>query len=97
MQFGALNKDTASAPIDPGSQPPIAPCNELRSYFYSSLSSTDRDLAVLASRLEVRSSANYGTGSHLTLPSRIPDIIAAQKSTVPDTALDQIYVISIIR
>lgn len=65
------------------------------SYFYSRMKyNTDSEIAIIAARLETRTSGNYGTGGDLTNTAKIQEIIFAKKSTIPDTSPDQLYVVT---
>lgn len=65
------------------------------SYVYSRMKyNTDSEIAIIAARLETRSSGNYGTGINLTNTAKVQEIIFAKKSTIPDTSPDQLYVVT---
>lgn len=69
----------------------------LGSYVYSRFdygTNNEKQIALIAAKLEIRSSGNYGTGNDLRDPSKVQGIIDARKSTIPDGALDQLYVVS---
>ena len=107
MQFSALTNNTAKSPTDPvSSRLPISPCNQNGSFFYSKMVyNTVNEIAILAANLEMRSSANYGTWSDLSAynpgtqapQAHIDKIINAQKSSIPNGAPDQIFVVTRIR
>lgn len=54
----------------------------------------DKQIAIQAARLEMRTSWNYGTGNDLMNPFKFQDILDAKKSTIPDTAPDQLYIVT---
>jgi hypothetical protein len=98
MQFDALNRETSAPPIDPSGLDGIYPCDEKGSYFYSRMKyGSDNEIAIIASRMEVRPTGNYGTASELRLPSKIDGIIATHSATIPDDAPDQLFVVSKLR
>lgn len=80
MQFGNLRANTSVAPRDPSNLPPIAPCDMTGSYLYSRLDyAFDKQLVVIAARLEMRESGNYGTGADLIIPANYQSVIDAKK------------------
>ena len=93
--FTSLSKDTSTPPYDPTQQIIDPLCSMSGSYVYSRMKyGTDSEIALIAARLEVRSSANYGTGADLTDSGKIQELIGAKKSTVPDSATDQLYIVT---
>jgi hypothetical protein len=63
MQFETLSNETTIPPVDPTGLAPIAPCEMTGSYLYSRIDfGNDNQLALIAARLEMPTSANYGTG-----------------------------------
>lgn len=54
----------------------------------------DNEIALIAARLEVRSSANYGTGADLTDSGKVQELIGAKKSTVSNSASDQFFIVT---
>lgn len=97
-KFGSLVKDTSAPPVDPTGQIAYEPlCPMLGSYVYSRFdygTNNEKQIALIAAKLEIRSSGNYGTGDDLIDRSKVQGIIDARKSTIPDGALDQLYVVS---
>jgi hypothetical protein len=58
----------------------ISPCDVKSSYFYSRLDyGTDSQIAILATKLEVKTSSNYGTGADLVSVSKINQIRSLSK------------------
>jgi len=96
-KFSALNKETTPPPVDPSGQTTYAPlCPMPGSYVYSLMTYGADNLsqiAIIAARVEIRPSGNYGTGSDLTGVTNVQNIINAKKSTIPDTAPDQLFVV----
>ncbi len=97
QMFLALNSETSSPPVDPLPQRfPIAPCVMSWSYLYSRMeywAGNEKEIAILAANLEIKDSANYGTGADLVNQAKIPDIISAAKWSVKSTMPDQLYII----
>ena len=94
-RFTALMKDTSAPPSDPTEQIIDPLCSMSGSYVYSRMKyGTDNEIALVVARLEVRSSANYGTGTDLTDSGKIQELIGAKKSTVPNSATDQLYIVT---
>jgi Tfp pilus assembly protein PilE len=84
----------STPPVDPIPTTLVAPCDMMGSYLYSRMDyGNTSELALIAAHMEIRSSGNYGTGSDLTDSGKVQDIISAKKSTIPDNAPDQLYVV----
>lgn len=98
QMFAALNSETSSPPVDPNPErSPIAPCSMSWSYLYSKMeywSNNEKEIAILAANLEIKDSANYGTGSDLINSAKIPEIILARKWTLTSSMSDQLYIIT---
>lgn len=81
-------------PRDPSNLPAISPCDMTWSFLYSRIDYwVDKQIAVLAARLEQKTTANYGTGSELTSSWHVGDIITAKRWSVPEDSLDSIFVV----
>ncbi|MDD2694182.1 MAG: prepilin-type N-terminal cleavage/methylation domain-containing protein [Candidatus Gracilibacteria bacterium] len=92
-KFSALTIDTTPPPRDPDQTVVVPPCSLPGSYVYSRLDyGGGKQAALIAARLEIRTSANYGTGSDLLNPLKFQD--DTKKGTVPPTASDQLYVVT---
>lgn len=90
--------DTTPPPTDPDSSRLVSWCSLGWSYLYSKLlSSPSSEIFVIGANLEIRPSSNYGTWSDLLLPAKSQDIITAMKWTVPDSAPDQLFIVTKIR
>lgn len=96
MKFSVLNNGTSSPPSDPSNQTTYAPlCSMSGSYIYSRMKyGSDSEIALIAAKLELKTSANYGTGADLTDVAKVQDLIMAKKSTVPDAATEQLYIVT---
>jgi prepilin-type N-terminal cleavage/methylation domain-containing protein len=95
-RFSALaNKDSSTPPVDPIGQIAVSSiCPIPWSYIYSRIDyGNGSQLAIVAARVEMRPSGNYGTGSDLIWAGNVQNIIDAKKSTIPDSAPDQLYVV----
>lgn len=102
-KFSSLSKDTSTPPHDPTAQIAVESpliCPMPGSYIYSRLlygGNHESQIAIVAARLELRVSGNYGTGSDLTNSGKVQDFISAKKSTIPDSAPDQLYTVFKLR
>lgn len=96
QQFSVLSQKSSAAPVDPIWQVPIPTiCPQKWSYIYSRIQyGSNSEIAIISAELETRSSANYGTGSDLIDIWAIQNLINAKKSTVPDTAPNQLYIVT---
>ena len=93
--FTSLSKDTSTPPYDPTGQVIDPLCSMSGSYVYSRIRyNNNSEFALIAARLELRSSANYGTGADLTDSGKIQELIGAKKSTVSNSATDQLYIVT---
>lgn len=93
MKFQALWSWTSQPPIDPSFLPPIAPCDMSGSYLYSRLDyGVNSQMAIIATRLEMQTTANYWTWSDLILSSSIDSIKSAKKGSVLLSSPDKLYV-----
>ncbi len=94
MKFQTLASGTTIPPSDPYHLPSIFPCDMTWSYLYSRLDyGVSSQVAVIAARMEIRSSANYGTGSELTDSGSINAIIGAKKWSISKLSPDGIFVV----
>ncbi len=96
-KFSTLRwSDTSAPPQDPLLQIALpADCTMPGSYFYSRMQyDTDKEIAIIAARLETRTSGNYGTWGDLTNTAKIQDIIFAKKSIIPVISTDQLYIVT---
>lgn len=94
--FSALRTETTIPPVDPSSQLTYEPlCDQTGSYIYSQIKfGTNKQLALVAAKLEIRESANYGTGEDLIDPAAIPNLYKAKKSTIPVGAPDRFFILT---
>lgn len=94
-KFTSISKGIQSPPVDPlGSNArPIWPCDMSGSYFYSLLNDGVNDeTAIIATRLELQSTANYGTGADLTNSGMAQYLfLNTKKGSVPSSAPDSLY------
>ena len=67
-QFSSLKTDTSQPPTDPSHQMTYESlCSMTGSYIYSQIKyGRNSQLVLIGARLEIKSSANYGTGADLT-------------------------------
>lgn len=94
MKFQALWSWSTQPPHDPSFLPPITPCDMTGSYLYSRLDyGVSSQMALIAARLEMQTTANYWTWSDLILTSSIESIKSAKKWFVPLSAPDSLYVV----
>jgi prepilin-type N-terminal cleavage/methylation domain-containing protein len=94
MKFQTLGSGTTAPPRDPYNLPSISPCEMTGSYLYSRLDyGASSQVAVIWARMEIRASANYGTGSELVDSGSINAIIAAQKWSITESSPDGIFVV----
>lgn len=78
-QFQTLGTSSVP-PMDPNGQAPIGACNMTGSYLYSRMQyGAGKEIALVAARLEIKETANYGTGADLILTGSINSIINARK------------------
>lgn len=97
--------DTTTQPTDPDNSRLVPWCNMWWSYLYSRVdySPTRSQVAILAANLELRESANYGTGGDLiqstplTEETKYQQIINAKKWSVDISALDHLFIVTKIR
>jgi prepilin-type N-terminal cleavage/methylation domain-containing protein len=95
MQFQSqLGSSSSTPPRDPTSSlDPIAPCTMTGSYFYSRIDyGTNKQIAIIATRLEIRESANYGTWADLVLSGSINSIVASKTASPPSSTPDALHV-----
>lgn len=94
--FTALSGNTSMPPVDSLRQIVLPSlCSMSWSYVYSRFRySASNEVAIIAARLESRSSANYWTGVDLTNSGKIQEIINAKRSTVPNNAPDQLFIVT---
>ncbi len=66
--FSAFQVDTSRPPVDPSQQMTYSTlCNMTGSYIYSQIKyGRNSQVALIAAQLEIKESANYGTGVDLT-------------------------------
>ena len=94
-QFETIWSGSSVPPSDPTRLAPIPPCDMTGSYLYSKMNyGTDRQIAIIAARLEIRETANYGTGADLISSWAIMNILAAKRWSVSPTDPDALYVVT---
>ena len=70
-----------------------------RSFLYSRLDYwvwKEKQVAIIATKLEMKTSWNYGTGSDLLDKVKYQNILDAKKGMIPTTAPDQLFVVTML-